>query len=414
MMCPVKARPVTNKHHPKKEGMMPLYSGSAVERAMKIQEVILRAMSGEITWIKAAYIIGVSDRTMRRWKRRYEEQGYDGLFDRRAQRPSPKRAPFEEVQRILRLYKETYIGFNVKHFHEIACREHGVGLSYSFVKKALQEAGLVRKRRERGRHRKCREPRACFGELVHIDGSEHPWLAHRPGEKQTLIALIDDSTKELLYGRLWEGESTEAILGALWEVVEVYGIFMSLYSDRASWAFHTRKAGGKVDKENLTQVGRALHRLGIEHIPSYSAQGRGRIERFNGTAQGRLVNEFRVAGIATIQEANRYLRERFIPLYNNQFTRPPKDPVSAFISVGGVDLNQIFCIHEQRVVAKDNTVRIDTKVLQLEKQPGRRTCAGLNVDVRGHLDGSYSVWYGSRVLGVFSDQGHSLNGKKAA
>ena len=128
--------------------------------------------------------------------------------------------------------------------------------------------------------------------------------------------MIDDSTKELLYGRLWEGESTEAILGALWEVVEVYGIFMSLYSDRASWAFHTPKAGGKVDKENLTQVGCALHRLRIEHIPSYSAQGRGRIERFNGTAQGCLVNEFRVAGIATIEEANRYLRERFIPLYN--------------------------------------------------------------------------------------------------
>jgi len=393
---------------------MPLYSGSAVERAMKIQEVILRAMSGEITWIKAAYIIGVSSRTMRRWKMRYEEHGYDGLFDRRTQRPSPKRAPFEEVQRILRLYRDTYMGFNVKHFHEIACREHGVELSYSFVKKALQEAGLMKKRKRRGWHRKRREPRECFGELVHIDGSEHQWLALRPGEKQTLIALIDDATKQILYGQLWEEESTEAILSALWEVVENYGAFMSLYSDRASWAFHTPNAGGKVDKENLTQVGRALHRLGIEHIPSYSPQGRGRMERFNGTAQGRLVNELRVAGAVTIEEANRYLRKRFNPQYNEQFTRPPRDPASAFISVAGVAFNQIFCIHEQRVVAKDNTIRIDRKVLQIEKQPGRRTCAGLNVDVRRHLDGSYSVWYGQRTLGVFSAQGDAQTDKKAA
>lgn len=393
---------------------MPFYSGFAVERTMKIQEVILRAMSGEITWIKAAYIIGVSSRTMRRWKGRYEEHGYDGLFDRRTQRPSPKRAPFEEVQRILRLYREIYMGFNVKHFHEIACREYGVELSYSFVKKALQEAGLMKKRKSRGRHRKRREPRECFGELVHIDGSEHQWIALRPGEKQTLIALIDDATKQILYGQLWEEESTEAILRALWEVVRSYGVFMSLYSDRASWAFHTPKAGGKVDKENLTQVGCALHRLGIEHIPSYSAQGRGRMERFNGTAQGRLINELRVAGAITIEEANRYLRKRFNPQYNKQFTRPPRDPVSAFIPVAGTDLNQIFCVHEQRVVAKDNTILIDRKVLQVEKQPGRRTCAGLNVDVRRHLDGSYSVWYGQRILGAFSAEGQLQTGKKAA
>ena len=190
---------------------MPLYSGSAVERAMKIQEVILRAMSGEITWIKAAYIIGVSDRTMRRWKNRYEEEGYDGLLDRRTKRPSPKRVPFKEVERILRLYKETYLDFNVQHFYEIACRDHGIKLSYSFVKKALQEAGLVKKRKSRGRHRRRREPRDCFGELVHIDGSDHQWLTLRPGEKQTLIALVDDATKHLLYGQLWEEESTEAI-----------------------------------------------------------------------------------------------------------------------------------------------------------------------------------------------------------
>lgn len=245
---------------------MRLYSDAAVRRAMKIQEIILRAMSGEITWIRAAQIIGVSDRTMRRWKIRYEEHGYDGLFDRRQQRPSPKRAPFEEVQRILRLYREVYMGFNASHFHQIAQRDHGVTLSYTFVKEALQGAGLIAKRKSRGRHRKRREPRPCFGEMVHIDGSDHAWLSLAPDQKQTLIALQDDATGKILYAQLWPEETTEAIMSGLWHVTTTYGICMSLYSDRASWAFYTPKAGGKVDRQNLTQVGVALKKLDIEHM----------------------------------------------------------------------------------------------------------------------------------------------------
>ena len=247
---------------------MGLYSSSAVERAMKFQEVILRAMSGQINWIQAAHILRISDRHMRRFKKKYEEEGYDGLLDRRRQRPSPKRAPFKEVERILQLYREQYFGFNILQFHEIAQREHAVTLSYSFVKKALQEAGLVKKRKPRGTHRKRREPRACFGELLHVDGSIHPWLSLEPEQKQVLICLQDDATKHLFYARLWEEESSEAVLCALWDVVERYGLFMALYSDRASWAFHTPSAGGKVDRKNLTQVGKALEKAGIEHIPS--------------------------------------------------------------------------------------------------------------------------------------------------
>jgi transposase len=167
-----------------------MYPDSALRRAMKIQEIILRAMNGEITWIKAAWIIGVSDRSMRRWKVRYEKYGYDGLFDRRRQRPSPKQAPYKEVERILRLYRETYIGFNVRHFHQIVQREYGVKLSYTFVKKALQESGLVARRKSRGRHRKRRERRACFGELVHIDVSEPAWLLLVPDQKQSLCPVM--------------------------------------------------------------------------------------------------------------------------------------------------------------------------------------------------------------------------------
>jgi transposase len=387
---------------------MKLYTPSAVERAMRVQEVILRAMSGQLSWIRAAEIIGISDRSMRRWKRRYEEHGYDGLLDRRTGRPSPRRAPFEEVQRILRLYREKYLGFNVRHFHQIVTREHGVTLSYTFIKKALQGSGLVKKRKAHGRHFEKREPRACFGELIHVDGSPHAWLALDAQERQTLIAVLDDATKWLLYAQLWPEETTEAVMTALKEVVETYGIPMALYSDRASWAFYTPKAGGGVDKENLTQVGRALARLGVEHIPAYTPQARGRSERLNRTLQDRLVNELRAAGVATKKAANQYLRQHFIPRYNQDFTRPPRDPYAVFVSAHGTDLEQIFCFEEPRIVAKDNTVRFENLCLQLQKQPGRITCAGLKVTVRRHLDGSHSVWLGQRKLGLFDSQGTPL------
>jgi len=393
---------------------MDSYRDCQLERAMRFQEVILRAMSGEINWIQAAHILGITDRHMRRIKKRYEEEGYDGLLDRRRQVPSPKRAPFDEVQRILRLYKEQYFDYNVVHFHETIQREHGVTLSYSFVKKALQEAGLVKKRKPRGKHRKRREPRACFGELVHIDGSFHPWLALVPDEKQTLIALEDDATNHLYYAQLWPEETTEAALSALWDVVEQYGVFMALYSDRAGWAFHTPSAGGKVDRKKLTQVGKALEKAGIEHIPSYSPEARGRVERLNRTLQDRLISELRFHGITEMEAANRYLREVFIPRYNQRFTRPARDQASAFVSYGNADLNQIFCLEEERTVAKDNTVRFENVKLQIDKQPGVPTCAGWHVVVRRHLDGRFSIWKGPRLLGRFEQDGTAAAQKAVA
>jgi hypothetical protein len=233
-------------------------------------------------------------------------------------------------------------------------------------------------------------------------------LALEADERQTLIAVLDDATKWLLYAQLWPEETTEAVMMALKEVVETYGIPMALYSDRASWAFYTPKVGGEVDKENLTQVGRALARLGVEHIPAYTPQARGRSERLNRTLQDRLVNELRAVGIATKRAANQYLRQRFIPQYNQDFTRPPRDPYSVFVSAQDTDLEQIFCFEESRIVAKDNTVRFENLCLQLQKQPGRVTCAGLKVMVRRHLDGSHSVWLGPRKLGLFDSQGKPL------
>jgi transposase len=386
-----------------------LYGPTAVERAMKIQEVILKATSGELTWIQAARIIGVSDRSMRRWKLRYENHGYDGLLDRRRQRPSSKRVPLKDVQRVLRLYRERYDGFNARHFWHTAQREHDVKLSYSFVKQALQTAGLVPKRKPRGRYFRRREPKPCFGEMLYVDGSPHVWLALRPDERQTLIASIDDATSRMLYGKLVAVEDTRSVMEAMQAVVHKHGIPMAFYTDRASWAFVTPKAGEKVDPTALTQVGRALKRLGVEHIPAYTPQARGRSERLNGTLQDRLVNELKAAGITSIDEANRFIEQVYLPRHNELFARPPKDPQSVFVSVpSGIDLDQIFCIEETRVVAKDFTVAYATKRLQLDAQAARAARPGTEVLVREHLEGTISIWREARQLGRYNQAGESL------
>ncbi len=383
------------------------------ERVMKVHEVLARALSGEIHWFRAADILGVSPRSLRRWRKGCEKWGYQGLLDQRRRTPSPRRVPIAELERVLRLYRERYRGFNVRHFHQIARREHQVTLSYSWVKQALQQAGLVRTHRPRGRHRRRREPRACFGELLHIDGSRHAWFTLAPEERATLIAIPDDATNQVLYAQLWAGESTRAVMTALWEVFERYGLPMALYSDRAHWAFNTPTAKGPVDKTQLTQVGRALAQLGVEHIPAYSPQARGRSERLNRTFQDRLVNELRVAGITTIAAANTYLRETFLPQHNATFARPARDPASAWVPLGHADLDQMLCHQETRTVAGDNTVTLDRVVMQIRKQPGRRTCAGLEVLVRRHLDGRHTVWRGPQCWGVFDAMGRPLDAAAA-
>lgn len=385
------------------------YPLGAVERAMTVRDVILQALAGKLTWIQAGDILGRSARSMRRLRLKFERYGVDDLYDRRRRTPSPKRAPVAEVQRLLALYREHYQGFNVRHFHQIARRKHAVRFCYAFVKKALQAAGLVATQRARGRHRRRREPRPCFGELLHLDGSRHQWLALVPEQWFTLLAVVDDATTRLLYAQLCPGgESVPAVMAALRAVLQREGLPMALYTDRAHWAVHTPVAGGPPDRGRLTQVGRALARLGIEHIVGYSPQARGRSERANRTVQGRLVNELRVAGITTIAVANRYLREHFIADFNAEFARVPAQSTSAFVPLGRVDLEQILCVEYERVVGRDNVVTADHVVLQLDKQPGRRTCAGLRVLVRRHLDGHHSVWYGPRCFGRYDRGGQPL------
>jgi hypothetical protein len=385
------------------------YPDAAWERAMTVQEVIFKALSGERHWFRAAEILGWSPRTLRRWRERFETHGQSGLLDRRLLRPSKRRVPPAQVEWVLRLYRERYAEFNVRHFHHIARREHAVTVSYSFVKHTRQAAGFVKKHRARGRHRRRREPRACFGELLHLDGSTHPWLALRPEERQTLIAIPDDATNQVLHAALYRSESRQAVMTALAAVFRQHGLPIALYTDRAHWAFHTPTAKGPVDKTRLTQLGRALAQLGIEHIPAYSPQARGRSERLNRTFQDRLVNELRVAAITTVAAAHTYLATQFVPQHNATFARAARDPASAFVALGDADLDQILCHEESRVVARDNTVTLAGPVLQIAPQPGRRSCVGLTVVVRRHLDGRQTIGRGTRCLGTYDEHGQPLD-----
>src|SRR5215467_2223383 len=352
---------------------MDSYSKTATERAMKVQEVILRALAKKITWWQAAEIIGISDRQMRRWRERYEEFGYDGLFDRRRGKPSPKRVAVQTVEQVLGLYREKYFDFNVQHFHEKLQSEHGLELSYTWVKQALQGAGLVARGRKRGVHRKRRPRRPLPGMLLHIDGSQHQWFQDE--RWYDLIVILDDASSEIYYAQLVEEESTATVMAALKEVIAGKGVFCALYSDRGSHFWLTPKAGGKIDPHRLIQVGRALRELGVQMIPAYSPQARGRSERNFGTWQGRLPQELRLRGIHTLEAANCFLREHYIAEFNARFQVPAAQRGSAFVRRSGRDLDLIFALQFERTVNRDNTVSIQNLSLQIERVRWRATLA---------------------------------------
>jgi transposase len=376
---------------------------------MRVREVLMRAVQREISWIQAADILGISARNMRRWKVKFETQGLEGVLDRRTLgHANPRRVTRAEIEKLLTLYQRHYAGVNVRHFCAIVRREHGLKWSYSFVRQALQVAGLIKKRRPRGRHRLRRPPRECFGEMLHLDGSLHAWLALRPQERQCLIVVVDDATRRLLYAQLCAHEGTEPVLAAVHAVVATHGVPQALYTDRAGWAAHTPKSGGPVDRDHPTQVGRALARLGVEHILAYSPQARGRSERLNRTLQDRLVQELRLARIVTSERANTFISDTFLNRYNDEFAVAPVEATSAFVTAAGADLDQILCHEEPRVVGKDNTVSLEGVCLQIPKQPGRPSCTGLTVTVRRHLDRTHSVWWGPRRLGRFDPRGKLL------
>src|SRR5271166_3659284 len=299
-------------------------------RRMRFSTILDRQTGGRITQAEAAEMLGIGERTFRRWRDRFEEEGEAGLADRRLGRPSQRRAPAVEIERMLGLFRDKYADFTVKHFHEQMQKRHNYKLGYTVTKVHLHRAGLVRPAVKRSAHRKKRPRRPFVGMMLHQDGSRHAWLEGQA--PLDLIVTLDDATGAIYSIFLADEEGTASTFQGLREVIGRHGLFCSLYTDRGSHYFHTPKAGEKVSKTQLTQVGRALRQLRIEHIAAYSPEARGRSERAFRTLQDRLPKELRLAGIATVAEANAWLRETYLAEHNRRFAIQPLEEGSAFVT----------------------------------------------------------------------------------
>src|SRR6202045_4373639 len=362
---------------------------------------------------EAGELLGMSGRHFRRLCDRYEEEGHEGLRDRRIGKVSPRRAPERELERMHALYRERYSDFTVKHFHEQLVRRHNYWLSYTVTRLSLQAAGLVKKAKRRGAHRKKRVRRPLPGMLLFQDGSTHRWIAAL-GHDLDLIVTLDDATGEIYSAILVDQEGTMSSFLGLAETIAVHGLFGALYTDRGGHYFITPKAARKVDKTQLTQVGRALCQLGITHIPSYSPQGRGRMERVFGTLQKRLPQELRLARIKTVAAANRYLKDHFVPDYNARFGVPAAEPGSAFVPYAGRPLADVLCVQEDRVVAADNCVSWRRRSLQIPPQRHRHHYVRATVRVHEYPDGRLAIFDGPRCLARFDPKGRESNVSQAA
>lgn len=370
----------------------------------KFRDVLTRWERGSLSMMEAGELLGMSERQFRRYRNRYEEDGLEGLIDRRVGKPSPKQVPARDLRLMLDLYRDCYRGWNVKHFHEHLVRDHHFQWGYTWVKTQLHAAGLVDRAARRGAHRRKRERKPCEGMMLHQDGSRAAWLDGEPG--LDLIVTMDDATSTIYSAFLVEEEGTASTFRALLEVFGAHGLPSSFYTDRGSHYFFTPKAGEAVDKDRLTQVGRALERLGIEHIPAYSPQARGRSERMFGTLQDRLPKELKLAGIKEVEAANQFIREVYLPAHNARFARPAAIAESAFVSVRDpAGLADILCVEEERVVARDNTVAYAGLRLQLPQSRARAHYVKARVKVRAYPDDTLAVFHGPRLLARYDATG---------
>jgi transposase len=375
-------------------------------RMQKFVDVLGRWERSELSALEAGEILGMSERQFRRYRVRFEEEGLAGLADRRLGKPSARRVPGDTVAFVLEEYRSRHLGWNVQHFHERLRERHGFRFSYTWVKTQLHAAGLVVRAKRRGAHRRKRPRKPCEGMMLHQDASRFAWLAGAP--PLDLIATMDDATSEVYSAFLVEEEGTASSLRALLEVFSQKGLPASLYTDRGSHYFVTRKAGEAVDKERLTQVGRALERLGVEHIPAYSPQARGRSERLFSTLQDRLPKELALAGIADVDAANRFIRDLYLPAHNARFASPPEIGESAFVTAEAAQLAETLCIEHERVVARDNTVAHAGLRLQLPESRLRAHYVKARVKLRHYPDDTLAIFHGPRRLARYDAAGRLI------
>jgi transposase len=382
-------------------------------REMRFLEVYERSRIGRLSYSEAAETLGMSERSFRRLRGRYEAEGEAGLLDRRLGKVSPHRIAADEVERIVSLYRDRYAGWTVKHFHERAQERHGLVASYGWTKSVLHASGLVRPAVKRSAHRKKRPRRPLPGMMLHQDGSTHLWLPAL-GRQIDLIVTMDDATSELYSSFLVEQEGTASSLRGIHDVIARHGLFCTFYTDRGGHYFYTPTTGGKIDKDTPTQVGRALAQLGIRHIPAYSPEARGRSERMFETLQDRLVKELADAGIDTIEAANRFLSDTYLPAHNRRFAVAAAEPGSAFVPWAGGDLAEILCHQEDRIVGNDNTVVFGRLRLQIEPSPLRPHFVKAAVQVRRYADDTIAVFYGPRCIGRYDPNGNARHSQPRA
>jgi transposase len=375
-------------------------------RMLKFMDVFGRWEASALTQLEAAELLGVGERSFRRWCRRYEEEGETGLLDRRIGKASDRRVPVDRCEEVEHLYRTRYQGFTARHFHEHLVRDHRFGWSYSWTKAFLQSRNLLPKAEHRGAHRRKRPRRPLPGMMLHQDASRHAWLSD--GLALDLVVTMDDATSEIYSAFLVEEEGTDSTFRALLEVFGRHGLPLSLYTDRGSHYFHTAEAGGKVDRGQPTQVGRALAHLGIEHIAAYSPQARGRSERLFQTLQDRVPKELALAGITMMEAANAWLRDTYIPAHNARFAIEAEQEGSAFVAVPGLDLAEVLCVQEDRVVGNDNCVSFLNRKLQIPESPLRPHFVKATVKVHQYPAGGVAIFHGRRCLGRYDSKGVPL------
>jgi transposase len=381
-------------------------------RMIKFLDILGRYEAAEFTQMEAAELLGVGERTFRRWRERFEADGEAGLLDRRLGKVSGKRVPADWQAEVEALYRTRYNGFTAKHFHEHLVKDHHFTWGYTWTKTFLHSKGLLERAERRGAHRRKRPRRPLPGMMLHQDGSRHEWLAGQPA--LDLIVTLDDATSAILSAFLVDEEGTASTFRALEEVFSRHGLPLSLYTDRGSHYFYTPEAGGKVDRGRLTQVGRALDHLDVEHIAAYSPQARGRSERVFHTLQDRLTKELALAQIATIEAADAYIRDVYIPAHNARFTVKAEQDGSAFVAIPGIDLGEILCIQEDRQVGNDNCVAFNRLKLQIPESPLRAHFVKARVKVHHYHDGTHAIFHGRRCLGRYDRKGVIEDARQAA
>jgi transposase len=382
-------------------------------REMRFESLLDRHERGELDQQEAAEMLGIGERTFRRWRDRLRDEGPAGLRDRRIGKPSSRRAAVAEIQRMLGLYEERYGGFTVKHFHEQLVKRHNYKLGYTVTRLSLHSAGLVKPAPRRSAHRRKRPRRPLVGMMLHQDASRFAWL---PGDARQydLVVTLDDATSAIYSGFLVEEEGTQSSFRALAEVIDKHGLFCELYTDRGSHYFHTPKAGEPVSKTVRTQVGRALAQLGIRHIAAYSPEARGRSERAFRTLQDRLPKELALAGITTIAAANRFIAERYLPEHNAAFAIAPEEAGSAFVADPAGAARAILCLQEERRVGNDNTVKWRGLALQIPPSPLRPHFVRATVRVHEYPDGRLAIFHGPHRLAEYDPDGKLCDDEKLA